>query len=309
VTEVAVTGANGFIGRHLTEELEASGFGVRGLVRSSTGIPQGFVTVDYDDPPSIQRGLEGCDMVVHLLGLAHQGTNGRAALEQVNVGYTRATAAAAATIGVRRFVFLSSVKAVGNGSDTPYSEETEPHPADAYGRSKLGAELALRAFAQPSGMDHVILRPPLVYGAGVKGNLQKLITAVEHGWPVPLPAHTRNIRSLVCVTNLASAIVATLSAVEPIDGTYFVADGSDFSTSDLVRLLGRVAGKRVHLLPIPERTLRGLARLAHADRTTDRLLGSLSVDASRFAEHFSWIPRISPEEGMTDAVRGYRRSH
>lgn len=311
MTEVAVTGANGFVGSHLRQELVGRGFAVRGLVRSQPREKDPFTTsqlveVDYDDAPSVIRALDGADAVVHLVGHAHQSTADAAVYRRVNVDYTRRVLEGAAQVGAGRFLFLSSVKVLGNGADEPYSEQTVPRPEDAYGRSKLEAETEVRSLAGPSGVDHVILRPPLVYGAGVKGNLQRLIAAIERRRPIPVARSTANARSLISARNLASAIVDTLAWTVPINDTYLVADSEDVSTAALIETIARVAGTRARTLPIPPSLLRGLANVVHQGPAAQRFLGSLRVDATKFNTYFGWRPPQTLEEGLREAVEGYR---
>jgi nucleoside-diphosphate-sugar epimerase len=311
VTEVAVTGANGFVGSYVVEELATFGFGVRGLVRSiarpsmsPTAAP--FVQIDYEDANAILRLLDGVDMVVHLLGLAHQKAKIASEYDRVNVGYTRRVVEASAQMGITRFVFVSSVKVLGNGAAIPYSEHSIPNPEDPYGRSKLRAEDAVRAETLSSGIEHVILRPPLVYGAGVKGNLHKLIGAIERGLPIPIARSETNIRSFISVRNLASAIRRTLSVEGPIGSTYLVSDGSDISTVELVEMISRVAGKRPRTIGLPSDVLRILARVAHQRHAADRFLSSLRVDPAPFSARFDWHPPYLIEDGIREAVEGYR---
>lgn len=311
MTEVAVTGANGFVGGYVQSELASRGFHVRGLVRSLGRITDAqstsqFVEVDYEAAPSILAGLDGAEAIVHLLGHAHQSDPDESVYERVNVGYTRRVIEAAAKSGVRRFVFLSSIKALGNGDAEPYSEKTVPKPEDPYGRSKLEAEIAVRTLAQSAGIDHVILRPPLVYGAGVKGNLAKLIAAIERGWPIPVVRSAANVRSLISARNLASAIGETLSWSGPINETYHVSDREDLSMPELVDLIARVGGGHARKVPVPPGLLRALAKAAHRETVSDRFMRSLRVDATLFTTRFGWRPIQTLEDGLREAVGGFR---
>ena len=312
MTQVAVTGANGFVGCHVRAELAARGLHVRGLVRSVGRIDgpspvTGLVEVDYENASSLRFALEGAAVVVHLVGHTHEQNAGYSVYERVNVGLTRCVTQAAADVGAHRLIFLSSIKALGNGSDEPYSERTLPKPEDAYGRSKLEAEIEVRALTGSLGTDHVILRPPLVYGAGVKGNLRRLIAAVEHALPIPAARSTANARSLISARNLASAIGEAVEWEGRIADTYVLADVT-LSTAELVGLIANVAGSRPHLVWIPKVLFRTFAGGVHRGPLADRLFGSLQVDPSLFTTRFGWSPQQSVEEGLREAVESYRSS-
>ncbi len=248
MTIVAVTGANGFIASHVREELAAQGIDVRALVRAprvaDSVTPASFVEVDYESTPSVLRALDGADAVVHLLGHAHQSGRDPGVYQRVNVEYTRRVLEASGQVGVRRFVFLSSVKAIGNGTEKPYNEKTPANPTDPYGRSKLEAENVVRTRSRHFGTDFAILRPPLVYGGGVKGNVLRLITAIERGRPIPLGRAVSNSRSMISARNLASAIGEVVACERRIDSAYLVSDGTDLSTAELVDAIARAAGTR-----------------------------------------------------------------
>ena len=312
MTTVAVTGANGFVASYVRDELAARGLDVRGFVRSRHTIladrlaTTHFVEVDYESGPSVLQALEGVDAVVHLLGHAHQAERDPKVFERVNVSYTRRVLHAAGQAGVRRFIFLSSIKAVGNGAQQPYTEETTPNPMDHYGRSKLKAENVVQSMSSTSGIDFVILRPPLVYGAGVKGNLQRLIVTIDKGWPIALPRSVDNARSLISARNLASAIGEAVTWEERIDHSYVVCDGTDLSTPELVEMIAQVAGKKPRIVPLPPTLLRALARLVRQGPAADRFLSSLLVDATAFRTRFNWRPRQSTEDGLREAVEGTR---
>lgn len=312
MTEIAVTGANGFVGSHLREELVERGFAVRGLVRplprGTDRLPtsQRLVEVDYEDMSVLMRALKGADAVVHLVGHAHQSTADATMYTRVNVGYTRRVFEAAAEVGVPRFLFLSSVKAIGNRSDEPYSEETTPNPEDAYGLSKLEAESSIRTLAAASGVDHIILRPPLVYGAGVKGNMRRLIAAIERGRPIPVTRSSANSRSLISARNLASAIAEVLACTDPINDIFLVADGVDVSSMELVDVIARIANRRARTISIPSTALRVLATIVHQGPAAQRFLGSLQVDSTKFTTRFGWRPPQTLEEGLQEAIDGSR---
>ena len=312
MTEIAITGANGFVGTHLREELARRGRRVRALVRSeqrSEGhtSDERVVRVDFDDPSRLARALEGADAVVHLVGHTHRRRSDEAQYRHVNVGCTRAALEAAASAGARRFLFVSSVKALGNGGADPYTDHTVPRPEDAYGRSKLEAENVVRTLGAGRGVDHVILRPPLVYGAGVKGNLHRLIAAVVRRRAIPVTRSAPNRRSLISARNLASAIVDAITWPDPIDDTYLVSDGVDVSTRELVELIARAAGVEARTIATPPVLVRVLGMMGGPRPQVEAMFGSLRVDSSRFAQRFGWSPPQTLEQGLReagDSVRG-----
>jgi len=213
---------------------------------------------------------------------------------------------AAAHADVRRFVFVSSVKALGNGGDEPYDEATLPRPTDPYGRSKLEAERVVHDLCSSAGIDYVVLRPPLVYGAGVKGNLRRLIAAIERGRPIPLARSVSNVRSLISARNLASAIGDAVATEGGTNQAYLVCDGTDLSTAELVETIARAAGRKARIVPIPPTLLRNLARAVRQGAAADRFLGSLQVDATLFRTRFGWCPRQTVAEGLREAVEATR---
>ena len=261
---ILVTGLSGFIGSSLGPLLEARGHEVRGVGREVVALANAF---------------RGCDAVVHLANIAHARVDAEL-LRRVNVEGTARAAALAADQGVRRFVYLSSVKA--------------NEPKDAYGHAKLAAEQALRRTAAASTMQPVILRPPLVYGPRVKANFLALMHAVARGWPLPF-ASIENRRSLLFVENLCDAILACLQSGNASGKTYVVSDGPPVSTPALCRALGDALGRPARLFRFPP----GLLPL-------DRLTGSFVVDDAPLRDELGWTPPFSFEQGLTATAAWYR---
>jgi UDP-glucose 4-epimerase len=307
MTTVAVTGANGFIARHVLNELVGRGIQTRPLIRQCA--PRGVATavedareVDYDDSQSVMRAIGGADVVIHLLGQAHNPRASADVYHRVNVDCTSRIMEACAKVGVRRLVYVSSVKAIGNGGPVTYTDDTEPRPADAYGRSKLRAETTVREGAAVARSDYVILRPPVVYGAGMKGSLRHLIRNVQRGYPIPIPYPTPGPRSLVSARSLAAAIADTAEWPSTIECTYLVADKPDVTLPELVKAIAKVSGRGARIVPIPAPLLRSVATVVGHGHAADRLLGSLRVDSGPFRTTFGWKQPSSLEDGLREAI-------
>jgi nucleoside-diphosphate-sugar epimerase len=308
---ILVTGASGFVGRALCEALTVSGRAPRTAVRAAPPGASASIAVGEVGPDTNwNAALEGMRCVVHLVARTHvlreTAADPLSEYRRVNVQGTERLARAAAAQGVRRIVFVSSIKVNGERTDArPYTEDDAPAPEDAYGISKLEAERALAAVAAATGLEIVVLRPPLVYGPGVKGNFLRLMGAVARGLPLPL-ASIANRRSLVHVGNLASAIVATLDAPQAAGRTYLVSDGEDLSTPDLVRAIARALDRKPRLLPFPPRLLEVTAALLGRGAEARRLTGSLQVDDSKIRRELGWRPPYSLAQGLAETARWYR---
>ena len=205
---------------------------------------------------------------------------------------------------------MSSIKVNGESTrDQPFRESDVPDPQDAYGITKLEAEQVLQELARESTMGIVVLRPPLVYGPGVKGNFLRLARLVAHGVPLPL-ASVRNRRSLVYVGNLADAVIVTLRAPQAVGRTYLVSDGEALSTPDLLRHMGRALGREARLLPCPLALLRVAGALIGRSDEVARLTGSLEVDSTLIRRELGWAAPHSPEDGFRETADWYNsRSH
>ncbi len=304
---VLVTGANGFVGRALCGLLASRGVAYRGAVRAAVGTGAGESIAVGNIGPSTEwsSALAGCSAVVHLANLAHSPAD-RAELEAVNVEGTRRLARQAGAAGVRRMVFMSSVKALCEETVRgPVTESRVPEPADDYGRAKLAAERALAEVAAKAGFEAVILRPPLVYGPGVRANFLTLMRAVQRGLPLPVGA-VRNRRSLIYVGNLADAVLRCLEAPEAVGKTYLVADGAPVSTPDLARALAHALGRPPRILGCPPRLLELAGTLIGRGAEVRRLTRSLEVDDSAIRSQLRWRPQYSFEEGLRVTAEWYR---
>ena len=306
---VLVTGATGFIGQALCPHLIASGFNVCAAARRAGGAVRTITVGEVGPTTDWSEALAGIECVVHLAGWAHVAATGGdavAAARRVNVDGTRWLAEAAAVKGVKRFVFLSSVKVNGEAtSAAPFTESDPPRPEDAYGITKWEAEQALRAVAASSGMEVVVLRAPLVYGPGVKGNFLRLARLVASGVPLPL-ASVRNRRSLIYLGNLVDAITVCLASSRAAGKTYFASDGEDVSAPALAQALGFALGVPARLVPCPVALLEFAATVLGRRADIDKLVGSLQVDTSRIRNDLGWRAPYSFLAGVQDTARWYR---
>ena len=308
---VLVTGANGFVGRALIRRLLADGRTVRAAVRRSlppgASLPCPVSIVGEIGPETAWAdALGGVDAVVHLAAAVHRfhAAAGEADREyrRVNVDGTRALAEACAQSGVRRFVLVSTVKVHGESTHGhPVTEADPPAPEDPYGISKWEAEQALKQIAQDAGMESVVLRPPLIYGPGVRANFHALVEAVRRGVPLPLGA-VQNRRSIVFVENFVDAVDRCLDCEQAAGETFLVDDGAPVSTSALIRALAESMGRSARLLPVPPAWLRTLGRLTGRSATVDRLLSDLEVDSSKLRRLCGWTPPFDLSAGLRETV-------
>ncbi len=312
---VLVTGANGFVGKQICIRLEQPKWRVRQALRQ---IQTNSRLVSFQEQVDIgeigpntnwQQALSGMDCLVHLAARVHvmndSSVDPLADFRLTNVDAALNIARQAAAAGIKRFVFISSVKV--NGESTPsehtFTESDTSNPQDPYGRSKHEAEMGLRDVGAQTGMEIVIIRPPLVYGPGVKANFASLMRAVQRGLPLPLGA-IHNQRSLVALDNLVDFIITCISHPLAANQTFLVSDGHDLSTTELVRGLAHAAGVPARLLPVPVWALQAGASLLGKGDAVQRLCGNLQVDISKARSLLGWVPPISVEEGLRRAVSG-----
>lgn len=308
---ILVTGANGFIGTALCAALRTRGIAFTAAMRhAAPDATSNVVAVGaIDAATDWSAALAGCDVVVHLAGQAHRPVDGSAqelaALHETNVlGTAKLTRQAAAT-GVRRLVFLSSIKAWGESTESGQaaSEDDVCQPQDAYGRSKFAAEQALLRATQGTEMHTTIIRPPLVYGPQAKANFALLVRAVRAGWPLPLGA-IDNLRSFIALENLVDFIVLCTQHPAAVNQTLHISDGADLSTPALVRGIALALGVQARLLPVSVALLGALAWPLGRTATLQGLTGNLQLDISRARQHLGWKPPLSVTEGLRRAVAG-----
>jgi UDP-N-acetyl-alpha-D-quinovosamine dehydrogenase len=307
-----ITGASGFVGSALCDTLVQSGHTLRAALRDERPIPTcvaekmmvGDISTAIDWGPALNR----VDAVVHAAARAHllrdSPDSGKLYLD-TNAHATRRLAEAAAQAGVQRFVYLSSIKVNGEGTlDNAYLPSDVPNPQDAYGMSKLLGEKSVLEVSARTGMQVAIVRPPLVYGPGVRANFLRLMRWVDAGWPLPL-RWVNNRRSLVSIWNLCDLLARLLNDPLPSGRTWLVSDSEDLSTPDLIRRIGVAMGRTVRLFPIPTRLLQGAAMLAGKKAELARLCGSLTVDISQTRNELGWSPPVTVNESLSRTVRWY----
>lgn len=315
---VGVTGSNGFVGRHLCQLLERRGHAVRRIVRrdfTAKDVEGSWVSADTGDLGTWRSLLGGIDTLIHLIGRTHVGkieATNLPLFKSVNVGITQVVAQAAQEAGVGHLIYVSSIKACGEGSSVAYTEETPPYPEDVYGQTKLEAEQFLRGLEGNLGV--TVIRPPLIYGPGVGGNMERLMRAVHRGLPLPLGL-ARCPRSLLYVGNLIDAL-EVCTRKPPAQGAkrlYHVADAHPVSIAQLISIIASASGTSPRLLPVPLPVLRIAARaFGRADQVA-RLITPLLVDASKISHELGWSPTYSTSAGLAQTIAarsvGFTTSH
>jgi len=331
VRNILITGANGFIGRALCDKLLVDGYQVKGAVRDLTqmrvlysGIECGHVG-DIGPKTDWSKSLSGIDCIVHLAAcvhlIDHLVGDSLKEYQRVNTDATLNLARQAVSAGVQRFVFVSTIKVNGEATNdwkkkrlgnrdrrkvkgfqgAPFSESDLPNPHDAYAVSKWEAEKGLRAIAKETGLEVVIIRPPLVYGHGVKANFSSLMKWVRIGVPLPLGA-VHNKRSFVALDNLVSFIVLCIGHPKAVNEVFLISDGEDLSTTELLYKMSKAFGKRPFFLPVPVRFMTFVANLLGKRNIANRLFGSLQLDSSKARELLGWKPVVSMDEGLRGIV-------
>ena len=310
---ILVTGGNGFVGSAILKRAIKDGqYGIRATVRQTNSVfpPRVEEVVVGDIAPDTDWSvaLGGVSAVVHCAARVHvmadTAANPLDEFRRVNVQGTLNLARQAAAAGVRRFVFVSSIKVNGEGTQPghPFTPDDVPGPLDAYGVSKMEAEQGLREIAVQSGMEVVIIRPPLVYGLGVKANFQAMMRWLARGVPLPLGA-IHNQRSLVALDNLVDLIVTCLTHPAAANQTFLVSDGEDVSTTELLRRMGEALGRPARLIPVPASWLKLAAALVGKPDVAQRLCGSLQVDIEKTRRLLGWSPLLTLDEGLRRAAR------
>lgn len=312
---ILLTGSTGFLGSSLLKRLVLEGnhnltASVRKAVDDFPKSVQQYVVPDLNSAFSWQQAVQGMGVVIHCAARVHvindPSSNPLYEFRKVNVEATLRLARQAATSGVRRFIFISSIKVNGELTQAgyPYFVDSAPMPVDAYGFSKMEAEQGLRALAAETGMEVVIIRPVLIYGPGVKANFRSMMHWLTKGVPLPLGA-LDNMRSLVALENLVDLIVTCIDHPAAANQTFLVSDDEDVSTSELLRRMGRALGKPVHLLPVPAWLLTVAATTLGKRDVAQRLCGSLQVDISKTKALLNWVPVISLDAALQQTANDF----
>lgn len=307
---ILVTGATGFVGRVLVRTLAARGLPVRSVVRRE-GSAGGDEVVVGDIGPGTDwtAALAGVDRVIHCAARVHQLNDRSAdpvrAYRAVNTAGTLNLARQAAAAGTGRLVFLSSIKVNGEATPPgrPFTAADAPDPQDPYGLSKAEAEAGLLEMCAATGMSCTIVRPPLVYGPGVRANFASMMRWVARGLPLPLARADRNRRSLVGVDNLVDLLIRSVDHPGAANQIFLASDGDDMSTAELLRRLGAATGNPARLLPVPLGVLRFAATALGRGAVATRLLGSLQVDIEKTRGLLDWRPPVSVDEGLRRAAQ------
>ncbi|WP_338485684.1 SDR family oxidoreductase [Pseudomonas trivialis] len=311
---VFLTGATGFVGKAVLGRLVADNFAVTAAVRNGTPIRLADVTVvPFQSFEGMNWGssLIGIGAVVHCAARVHVMNDTEAdplaSFRKVNVEGTLHLARQAAAAGVKRFIYISSIKVNGEGTSPgrPYTADDRSGPSDPYGISKMEAEQGLRELAVLTGMEVVIIRPVLVYGPGVKANFLSMMRWLDRGIPLPFGA-INNGRSLVAIDNLVDLIVTALTHPSAANQTFLASDGEDLSTTQLLRRMANALGKPARLLPIPSWMLSASAKTLGKKSLSQRLCGSLQVDISKNMKLLHWAPPVSVDDALKATALYYR---
>jgi len=316
VNRVLLTGATGFVGSAVLErlvghpdlELVLAGRR-RPVVHESEAVF--FPVAGLDADTHWGEALQGIDVVIHTAARVHvmkdAAEDPLAEYRRVNVEGSLALARQAASAGVRRFIFLSSIKVNGERSDPGHSftAEDQPGPVDPYGRSKWETEQALHALGQETGLEIVVIRPPLVYGPGVRANFLMMMCWLHRRVPLPLGA-VENQRSLVARDNLVDLIATCIDHPAAANEVFLVSDGEDVTTTELLRRLGEAMGKPARLIPVPIPLLKGAALVMGKQPVANRLLGSLQMDIEKTRVRLNWEPPVSVDEGLRKTADHFR---
>lgn len=312
-----VTGASGLVGNAMVELLVRNNVDVRVAIRAqskfrpekySNAVPA-YTIKDVGPETDWSAALDGAQSVIHLAARAHimneTASDPLTEFRRINTSGTTRLALMAAQAGVRRFVYVSTIKVNGESTtDAPFQEDDAPRPSDPYAISKWEAELALRGISAETGMQIVVVRPPLVYGPGVGGNFLTMLKWMDYGIPLPLAA-VDNLRSLVGIDNLVNMLMSCLTQPHASGELFLVSDGEDLSTPELLRRTALFLGKSSRLFPFPVRLMRSMARLFAKDRLCERLCGSLAVDSSKARRVLGWKPVSSVDDELRRTIEWY----
>lgn len=313
MTHLFITGANGFIGQALVEQASNAGYGVVACTRKPAVFSsqvKNIVVPDLHHESSVKEALQGIDVVIHLAARVHvmkeEGYNPLAQYRAVNVDTTLALAKQAAALGVKRFIYMSSIKVNGESTakGVPFTPRDLPAPIDPYGVSKMQAEEGLMALAASTGMEVVIIRPPLIYGPKVKANFASMMKWVYARVPLPLGG-VHNLRSMVYLGNLVDLILVCVKHPAAKNQVFLVSDDDDISVAQLIRKLAFAMNVNIVLAPIPAALLKLAAGLVGKQAVAQRLCDSLQVDISKTKTMLGWVPPFTLKQGLALTVKWF----
>ncbi len=314
--KVLITGANGFIGRYLSKTLHEIGYIVKGTVRSQQKdlfLPDTTkicMVGDISSTTDWHNILRGIDVIVHLAARVHimkeTSNNPLTEYRQVNTLATERLAIQAVDSGVKRIVYLSTIKVNGEKtSDKSFTEIDRPYPEDNYALSKWEAEQCLSHIAETTNLEVVIIRPPLVYGPGVKGNFYNLLKLLKNGIPLPF-ANIKNIRSLIYIGNLSDAIIKCIQHPLAANKTFLISDGEDLSTPDIIKQLSMALGKTARLVPFPTNLLHIAGAVSGKMHIIKRLTDSLAIDSSKIRNDLTWTAPFTVSQGFKNTADWFK---
>ncbi|MBY7962638.1 SDR family oxidoreductase [Vibrio fluvialis] len=307
-----LTGASGFIGGYLIDYLnERPNFNCTILSRSHIELVDNIVNVDLLSDFDLRDVLSAQDVVIHIAAMSNaNGVDDSVDLFKMNVDATLRLAEQSASAGVKRFIFISSIKVNGESTapDEPFGTNAPLTPENLYGESKFRAENGLKKIASEAGLDLVIIRPPLVYGPGVKANFSSLMSLVSKGIPLPFGCITQNKRSLVSIDNLVDLIITCIDHPKAVNQVFLVSDDHDISTSEMVREMAIALDKPAWQFPVPVWCYKLVGKLFNKSAVVDRLTGSLQVDISHTKDTLGWRPPQSLRDGFKQTAQAFLHS-
>ncbi|BBB24030.1 UDP-glucose 4-epimerase [Isorropodon fossajaponicum endosymbiont JTNG4] len=304
---ILLTGATGFVGRALSQELLNRGFDLSVAVRRKTSIfsdkVKQFIVGDFSNEIDFSHSLDGIDVVIHLAGKAHVLDSKKASVldefQQINTNLTLNLATQAAISKVKRLIFISSIGVNGNSGHVAFTENDKPNPQEPYAISKYEAEVGLFELSKKTGLEVVIIRPPLVYGINAPGNFGRLINWASSKFLMPLPLGlVKNTRSLIALDNLVDFMITCMSHKKAPNEVFLISDGRDLSTTQLLRKIAKAFGREPYLLPIPVGFMVFMANLLGKKSDAIRLFSSLQVDSSKARDLLGWQPVVTTDEAL-----------
>jgi UDP-glucose 4-epimerase len=307
---ILVTGANGFVGQHLCKILNQRGMSPSALLRKRSpalNVKKQFVVEDFLKNSEWKEILQGIDVVIHTAGLAHVTGRPDEDYYAINTHTTEKLALECAKLGVKRFVYISSIYAIFGGHSNPcvLTLDSPCTPETPYGKSKLLAEEKLRTIEKKTGLEIVIVRPPLVYGPNALGNIRMLARAIKKGIPFPF-ARVKNKRDMVYVENLADALMTCAIHPAAKGNTFFVSDGQPLSIVDLIQGLAQGMDKKARFFYLPESVVRLPLKMLKKEEMLEKITGSLQVDIREIHEILGWNPFVSSTEGLEKTGHSFR---